>query len=90
MRQDKEYRLRYNAGQEELKLWQRKESFHHGNNLEHSIIKHVQKAFLKTSLVAQMVRRLPEMRKTRVQSLGQEDLQWQPLQYSCLENPMDR
>ena len=90
MRQDKEYRLRYNAGQEELKLWQRKESFHHGNNLEHSIIKHVQKAFLKTSLVAQMVRRLPEMRKTRVQSLGQEDLQWQPLQYSCLENPIDR
>ena len=63
MRQDKEYRLRYNAGQEELKLWQRKESFHHGNNLEHSVIKHVQKAFLKTSLVAQMVRRLPEMRR---------------------------
>ena len=26
-----------------------------------------------TSLVAQMVRRLPTMQKTRVQSLGQED-----------------
>ena len=92
MRQDKAYRSRYNACQEELKLWQRKESFHHGNNLEHinSVIKHVLKAFLKTSLVAQMVRRLPEMQETRVQSLGREDLQWQPLQYSCLENSMDR
>ena len=37
-----------------------------------------------------MVRRLPEMQETRVQSLGREDLQWQPLQYSCLENSMDR
>ena len=27
-----------------------------------------------TSLVAQMVKRLPTMQKTRVQSLGQEDL----------------
>ena len=27
-----------------------------------------------TSLVAQMVKRLPTMRETRVQSLGQEDL----------------
>ena len=29
---------------------------------------------LKTSLVTQMVKRLPTMRETRVQSLGQEDL----------------
>ena len=32
-----------------------------------------------SSLVAQMVKRLPTMRETRVRSL----------QYSCLENPMD-
>ena len=30
--------------------------------------------YLRTSLVAQMVKRLPTMRKTQVQSLGQEDL----------------
>ena len=35
----------------------------------------------KTSLVAQMVKHLPTMWETWVQSLGQEDL---------LENPMDR
>ena len=29
---------------------------------------------LSTSLVAQMVKRLPTMRKTQVQSLGQEDV----------------
>ena len=47
-----------------------------------------------TSLVAQTVRRLPAMRETWVQFLGQED----PLEKemathsstSCLENPMDR
>ena len=46
------------------------------------------------SLVAQMVKNLPAMQETQVQSLGQED----PLekrmathsQYSCLENSMDR
>ena len=41
-----------------------------------------------------MVKRLPTMRETWVQSLGQEDLlekeMGNPLQYSCLENPMDR
>ena len=45
------------------------------------------------SLVAQMVKRLPAMWETRVQSLGREDLLekgvFLPLQYSCLENPMD-
>ena len=44
-------------------------------------------------LVAQMVKRLPTMRETQVQSLGWEDPPGEgkgnPLQYSCLENPMD-
>ena len=47
-----------------------------------------------TSLVAQTVKRLPTMRETRLRSLGWEDpLEKEmatPLQYSCLENPMDR
>ena len=40
-----------------------------------------------TSLVAQMVTRLPTMQEIRVRPLGWED----PLeiQYSCMENPMD-
>ena len=53
------------------------------------------------SLVAQMVKRLPKMWETRVQSLGREDplekemathssiLFFFPLQYSYLGNPMD-
>ena len=45
-------------------------------------------------LVAQMVKHLPAMRETQVQSLGWQDLLGEgngnPLQYSCLENPMDR
>ena len=57
----------------------------------------------ETSLVAQMVKRLPAMREIPVQSLGREDLgsihglgrspgegNGNPLQYSCLENHMDR
>ena len=47
-----------------------------------------------SSLVAQMVKNLPAMQETRVQSLGREDPlergHGNPLQYSCLENPMDR
>ena len=46
-----------------------------------------------TSLVTQMVKHLPRMRKTQVQSLGWEDLlekgNGNPLWHSCLENPMD-
>ena len=47
------------------------------------------------SHVAQWVKNPPakqEMQETCVQSLGQEDLleEGNPLQYSCLENPMDR
>ena len=45
------------------------------------------------SLVAQMMKRLPTMHETWVQSLGWEDPPGEengnPLQYSCLENPMD-
>ena len=45
------------------------------------------------SLVAQMVKNPPAKWETQVWSLGQED-PWRkngnPLQYSCLENSMDR
>ena len=45
------------------------------------------------SLLAQTVKRLPAMQETWVQSLDQEDSPGEgngtPLQYSCLENPMD-
>jgi len=49
---------------------------------------------IRASLVAQMVKNLPAMQETWIQSLGWED----PLekgmathsQYSCLENSMDR
>ena len=45
-------------------------------------------------LVAQTVKRLPTMWETQVQSLGQKDPlekeMGNPLQYSCLENPMPR
>ena len=44
--------------------------------------------------VAPTVKRLTTMRETGVRSLGQEDSPGEgnanPLQYSCLENPMDR
>ena len=46
------------------------------------------------SLIAQLVKNLPAMQEIRVQSLGWEDpLEKEmanPLQYSCLENPMGR
>ena len=44
-------------------------------------------------LVAQIGKNLPAMKETRVQSLGWEDPgegNGNPLQYSCLENPIDR
>ena len=45
------------------------------------------------SLVAQRLKRLPAIWETWVLSLGQEDSPGEgngnPLQYSCLENPMD-
>ena len=46
------------------------------------------------SLVAQMLKNLPAIWETQIQSLGQEDSPGEgngnPLQYSCLENSMDR
>ena len=46
------------------------------------------------SLITQMVKNLPATRETQVQSLGWEgppgEGNGNPLQYSCLENPMDR
>ena len=48
---------------------------------------------IPTSLVAQRLKHLPPMREIQVQSLGREDPPGEgngnPLQYSCLENPMD-
>ena len=56
--------------------------------------------FLWTSFVAQMVKNLPAMQETQVQSLGLEDPlekgtppgegNGHPLQYSYLDNSMDR
>ena len=47
---------------------------------------------VKTSLVAQMVKRLSTMWETWIRSLGREDSLEKEMatQYSCLENPMDR
>ena len=46
-----------------------------------------------SSLVAQRLKHLPPMWETQVRSLGREDPLEKgndnPLQYSCLENPMD-
>ena len=51
-------------------------------------------AVSRASLVAKTVKTLPVMWETQVQSLGWEDPLERgmatPLQYSCLENPMDR
>ena len=52
----------------------------------------------QASLVAQRLKRLPPVRETRVRSLGSipglgrspGEGNGNPLQYSCLENPMDR
>ena len=47
----------------------------------------------KGSLVVQMVKNLPAKQETQIRPLGRED-PWRgdgsPLQYPCLENPMDR
>ena len=45
--------------------------------------------FPRASLVAQIVKRLPAVQETRVQALGWEGND-NPLQYSCLENSVDR
>ena len=45
-------------------------------------------------VIAQSVKNLPAMQETQLRFLGQEDSPGEgngnPLQYSCLENPMDR
>ena len=50
--------------------------------------------FIRASLVAQRVKRLPAVRETWVRFPGQEDLLEKgmaySLQYPCLENPMGR
>ena len=50
-------------------------------------------SILGASLVAQRLKHLPGMRETWVRSLGREDPlekeNGNPLQYSCLENPME-
>ena len=51
--------------------------------------------YTMASLMAHTVKNLLAMWETRVQSLGQEDRSpgegnVNPLQYSCLENPMNR
>ena len=44
--------------------------------------------------MAQIIKNLPSVQETGVRSLGWEDSPGEgngnPLQYSCLENPMDR
>ena len=37
-----------------------------------------------------MVKNLPAMQEIQVRPLGREDREWQHLQHSLLENPMDR
>ena len=47
-----------------------------------------------SSLVVQMIKNMPAVRETEVQSLGQEDLLEKGMathsKFSCLENSMDR
>ena len=50
---------------------------------------------IRVSLVAQIIKNLPAIQETQVQSLGCEDplektMATNPLQYSCLENSMNK
>jgi len=40
--------------------------------------------------MAEMINNLPAMQETQIQSLVWEDSHSNPLQYSCLENSLDR
>ena len=55
---------------------------------------HIIVLYLRASLMAQTVKNLPAVQETWVWSLGWEEAlgggHGNPLQYSCLENPMDR
>ena len=44
---------------------------------------------LQASEVAQMVKNLSAMQEIQVQSLGREEANGNPFQYSCLENSME-
>ena len=62
--------------------------------VEHDLVTELQRYLcLLFSLVDQMVKHLPTMRETQVQSLGQEDLLEKEMATHsstlCLENPMD-
>ena len=50
--------------------------------------------YIRASFIAQLVKNLPAMQETWVQFLGRVDPPGEgngnPLQYSCLENPMDK
>ena len=70
-----------------------------GNYTQYFVITSKGKEFEKeyiyiwTFLVAQMIKDLPVMLETRVQSLGPKGpwrMEWNPLQYFCVENSMDR
>ena len=54
----------------------------------------VARVYNRGSLVAQMVKNPPSMQETKVWSVGQEDPPGErhgnPLQHSCLENPMNQ
>ena len=53
----------------------------------------IQQGINGLTLLAQMVKNLPTMQETLIQSLGQEDpleKETATLQYSCLENSKDR
>ena len=55
----------------------------------HVIGLRMSKVTFGASLVARLVRNLPSMQETWVQETPEEG-NGSPLQYSCLENPMDR
>ena len=54
---------------------------------------HCSTIYNSQDMVTQMVKNPPAMWETQVQSLGREDpleKEWQPTEYPCLENPIDR
>ena len=59
------------------------------NNMGNTAIFYSNYKWSIASLVAQMVKNLPAMQETWVKKVPWRQ-EWLPLQYSCLENPMDR
>ena len=75
--------------------WQNMKTRGYALTLEHiTVLGRLVLVYRSPSLLAQSVKNLPAMQETRVRPLGQEDPPGEgngnPLQYSCLENPMDR